>query len=66
MRLVRGFGEKFEILLTFRFIQNTPKKVFADVLLTKQAFLNNKNMDFKKRESGIFPKRIVNKCGQKV
>ena len=23
-------------------------------------------MDFKKRESGIFPKRIVNKIGQKV
>ena len=66
MRLVRGFGEKFAILLTFRFIQITPKKVFADVLLRKQAFLNNKNMDFKKREISIFPKGIVNKYGQKV
>ena len=24
--LLHGFGEKFEIVLTFRFIQNTPKK----------------------------------------
>ena len=25
-RLVHGFGQKFEILLTFRFMQNTPRK----------------------------------------
>ena len=24
--LVHGFGQKFEILLTFRFMQNTPRK----------------------------------------
>ena len=24
--LVRGFGQKFEILLIFRFMQNTPRK----------------------------------------
>ena len=62
--LVHGFCEKFEILLTFRFIQNTPKKVFADVLFRKQAFLDNKNMDFKKHEIGIFPKGIVHEFGQ--
>ena len=42
------------------------KKVFADVLVRKQAFLHNKNMDFKKRETGIFPKWIVHQFGQKV
>ena len=43
------------------------EKVFADVLVRKQAFLDNKNMDFKKRESGIFPKGIiVHKFGQTV
>ena len=64
--LVHGFGEKFEILLTFCFIQNTPEKVFAHVLVRTQAFLDNKNMDFKKREIGIFPKGIVHEFGQKV
>ena len=42
------------------------KKVFPDVLVRKQAFLDNKNMDFKKRETGIFPKGIVHELGQKV
>ena len=65
--LVHGFGEKFKILLTFRFTQNTPKKkVFADVLVRKQAFQDNKNMDFKKHEIGIFPKGIVHEFGPKV
>ena len=45
--LVHGFGEKFEILITFLFIQNTPKKVFGDLLVRKQAFLDNKIMDLK-------------------
>ena len=40
--------------------------MFADVLVRKQDFLNNKNMDFKKREIGIFPKGIVHEFGQKV
>ena len=42
--LVYGFGEKFEILLTFRFIENTPKKVLGDVVARKQAFLHNKKL----------------------
>ena len=45
--LVDGFGQKFEIWLTFLFMQNTPKKKFGHVLLTKQAF-DNINMDFEK------------------
>ena len=57
--LVHGFGEKFEILLTFRFIQNTPKKVFGDVLARKQAFLDNKKLHLKKSEIGIFSKGIA-------
>ena len=40
--LVHGFGEKFESLVTFRFIQITPKNVFGDVLVRKQAFPENK------------------------
>ena len=64
--LVHGLGETFEIFVTFRFIQNTPKKVFGDVLVRKQAFLDNKNMDLRKREIGIFPKGIVREFGQKV
>ena len=47
--LVHGFGQKFEILRTFRFIQNTPEKVFGDVLVRKQTFLDNINMDSKRR-----------------
>ena len=48
------------------YIKYTEKKVFAYVLFRKQAFLNNKNMDFKKREIGIFPMGIVHEFGQKV
>ena len=46
--LVHGFGQKFEILLTFCFMQNTPRKSIFDVLFRKQAFLDNRNMDLKK------------------
>ena len=45
--LVHGFGQKFEILLTFCFMQNTPRKSIFDVLFRKQAFLNNRNMGIK-------------------
>ena len=56
--LVHGFGEKFEILLTFCFIQNTPKKVFADVLVRKQAFLDNKNMLSKNAKFTFFQRGL--------
>ena len=49
--LVYGFGRKFEILLTFRFMQKKNReKVFGDVLVRKQAFLDNINMDLKKTQ----------------
>ena len=35
------------------------EKVFADVLVRKQDFLDNKNMHFKRRQSGIIPKGLV-------
>ena len=42
------------------------EKVFGDVLLRKQAVLDNINMDLKKGKIGIFAKRIVHDFGQKV
>ena len=42
------------------------EKVFGDVLLRKQAILDNINMDLKKGKIGIFAKRIVHDFGQKV
>ena len=57
--LVHGFGQKFEILLTFRFIKIRREKVFGDVLLRKQAFLNNINMDLKKRQTTVYQKRKI-------
>ena len=43
-----------------------PEKVFGDVLVRKQAFLDNINMDLKRRQIGIFAKGIVHDFGQKV
>ena len=53
--LVYAFGQKFEILLTFCFMQNTTRKSIFDVLFRKQAFLNNRNMGLK-RQTLIFIK----------
>ena len=43
-----------------------PEKVFGDVLVRKQAFLDNINMDLKRRQNCIFTKGIVHDFGQKV
>ena len=43
-----------------------PEKVFGDVLVRKQAFLNNINMDLKRRQNLHFAKGIVHDFGQKV
>ena len=43
-----------------------PEKVFGDVFVRKQAFLDNINMDFKKGKISIFAKGIVHDFGQKV
>ena len=42
------------------------EKVLGDVLVTKQAFLNNTNMDLKRRQNWLFPKGIVHDFGKKV
>ena len=43
-----------------------PEKVFGDVPVSKQAFLDNINMDLKTRQNGHFCKLIVHDFGQKV
>ena len=56
---------KFCYRFVFRKIQ--PEKVFGDVLVRKQAFLVNINMNLKKKgKIGIFPKVRVHNFGQKV
>ena len=42
------------------------EKVFGDVLLRKQAFLDNINIDLREGKIGIFAKGIVHDFGQKV
>ena len=43
-----------------------PEKVFRDLLVRKQAFLDNINRDLKRSQIGIFAKGIVHDFGQKV
>ena len=43
-----------------------PEKVFGDVLVKKQAFLDNINLYLKKGKISIFAKGIVHDFGQKV
>ena len=43
-----------------------PEKVFGAVLVRKEAFLGNINMDLKTRQNCIFAKGIVDHFGQKV
>ena len=43
-----------------------PEKVFGDVLVRKQAFLDNINMDLTEGKIGIFATGIVHDFGQKV
>ena len=47
-------------------MRNTAEKGFGDVLLRKQAVLDNIKMDLKKGKNGIFAKRIVHDFGKKV
>ena len=48
--------KKFKILLTFCFMLNTPRKVFGAVLVRKQAFLDDINMDLKRTQNSHFSK----------
>ena len=43
-----------------------PEKVLGDVLVRKQTFLDNINMDLKRRENKIFANGIVHDVGEKV
>ena len=43
-----------------------PETAFGDVLVRKQAFLDNINMDLKRRQNWQFAKGIVHDFGQKV
>ena len=52
----------------YRFVLSkiNSEKVFGDVLVREQAFLDNINIDLKKRKIEIFAKGIVHDFGQKV
>ena len=54
--LVHGFGQKFEILWTFRWCKIHPEKVLGDVLVRKQAFLEYENISLKKTPNLHFSK----------
>ena len=43
-----------------------PEKVFGDILVRQQAFLDNINMDLKRRQIGIFATGLVHCFGQKL
>ena len=60
--LVNSFGQKFEILLTIFFCCKIHReKVFGDVLVRTQAFLENINMDLKRRQNWHFCMILVKK-----
>ena len=52
MDLIKTLG----ILLTIRFMKNTPRKKIREVLVRKQAFQDNINMDLKRRQNRPFCK----------
>ena len=64
--LVHGLGPKFSILLKFFLWKIQLEKLFAADVVWKQAFLDDRNMNLKRRKIGIFAKRIVHDFGQKV
>ena len=43
-----------------------PQKVFGDVFVKEQAFLDNINMDLKRGKISIFAKGILHDFGQKL
>ena len=51
---------------TLLFYENKHKKVFRNVLLKKQACLDNRNMDLKQGNLDIFLKRIVHNLVKKL
>ena len=59
-------GKNLKFCECFVLCKIHPEKVFGDVLVRKQAFLDNINMDLKGGKIGIFAKGIVHDFGQKV
>ena len=51
--LVHGLVENLTFCCPFVLYKIYRKKIFADILVRKQAFLDNTTMNFKKREIGI-------------
>ena len=64
--LVHGFGEKFEILLTFRFMHNTPRKSIWLRSHFKTSLFRQYKHRFKTTQSCFFPKAIVHDDAQKL
>ena len=60
------FDKNLKFYECFVFCKIHPEKVFGDVLVRKEAFLDNINMDLKEGKIGIFAKGIVHDFGQKV
>ena len=65
-------GRSIVFVKSFRFLQLcflckiNKKKVFRNVLVKKQACLDNKNMDFKKGNLDIFSKGLVHDWVKKI
>ena len=45
-------------------MQTTPRKVFGDLHVRKQALLDNRNMDLRKPQNWYFSKELVHDFGQ--
>ena len=58
-------GKNFHCFDFFLFEQNKPKKMFYNILDTKEPFAGCKNIDFRYSPNWIFPKRLVHNFGQK-
>ena len=59
-------GKNLKFCKRFVFCEIHREKLFGDVHLRKQAFLDNINKDLKKRQNWQFAKGIVHDFGQKV
>ena len=45
-------------------MQTTPRKVFGDLHVGKQALVDNRNMDLRKPQNWYFSKELVHDFGQ--
>ena len=56
--LTHHFGQKFELSSLFGFVKKGPEMMFGDVLDTKEAFLDHKNMYLICPKNRKFSKRV--------